>query len=205
MKQQINLRPIVLAAIIIAVGIFRIATAQTHSSLSGFTPLGAMALFAGFYFNDKWKAYLLPLLTLWLTDLVLNRYLFFGRWVFFYDSFAWVYTSFALMVLIGQHIKKVSIETISLTSIIAAFVHMLVSNFGVWLVGCTGTPEDIAYTPDIKGLLDCYDMAIPSMINVLIGNIIFGGLLFGSFEWMQKRFPVLQFQTYNVVSQNRNS
>lgn len=194
MKKQINPRPLVLAAIILAVGIFRIATAQTHSSLSGFTPLGAMALFAGFYFNDKWKAYLLPLLTLWLSDIILNRYLYFNSWVFFYDSFAWVYASFALMVLMGPLIKTVSVKTVLGASIAAAFAHLLISNFGVWLIGCTGTAEDIVYSPDVNGLLNCYYMAIPSMLNMLIGNLIFGALLFGSFEWIQKRFPVLQLQ-----------
>jgi len=194
MKKQINPRPLVLAAIILAAGIFRIVTTQAHSSLSGFTPLGAMALFAGFYFNDKWKAYLLPLLTLWLSDIVLNRYLYFNSWVFFYDSFAWVYASFALMVFMGQLIKTVSVKTVLGSSIAAALGHLLISNFGVWLVGCTGIAEDMVYTPDVNGLLNCYYMAIPSMINMLVGNLIFGALLFGSFEWIQKRFPVLQLQ-----------
>jgi hypothetical protein len=193
MKKQIN-RPLILAAIILAVGIFRIATVQTHSSLSGFTPLGAMSLFAGFYFNDKWKAYLLPLLTLWLSDIILNRYLYFNSWVFFYDSFAWVYASFVLMVLIGQLVKTVSVKTVLVSSMAAAFGHLLLSNFGVWLIGCTGTAEDIVYSPDVSGLLNCYYMAVPSMLNMLIGNLIFGALLFGSFEWIQKRFPVLQLQ-----------
>ena len=121
MKQQINPRPFVLAAIILAAGLFRLLTASgTLTPLSNFTPLGAMALFGGCYYQNKWKAYLMPLLTLWLTDIILNRFLFFHEWVFFYSGFAWVYASFALMVLIGHYIKRVSVKSVLISAIAGA-------------------------------------------------------------------------------------
>src|SRR5882757_7630629 len=121
MKQQINPRPWVLAAIILSAGIFRLFTASgTLTPFSNFTPLGAMALFGGCYYQDKWKAYLVPLLTLWLTDVLLNRYLFFHSWVLFYDGFAWVYASFALMVLIGHYVRQVSVKTVVLSAVAGA-------------------------------------------------------------------------------------
>ena len=194
MNRKINPRLIVLAVMIVTVGIFRIATAQTHSSLSGFTPLGAMALFGGFYFSDHWKAFLFPLLTLWLSDIFLNRYLYFGEWVFFYNGFAWVYAGFALIVLIGKLLKAISIKNILLASVAAAVVHSLVSNFGVWLVGCTSSKEDILYSPDLDGLLTCYYMGLPYLRNFLIGNLFYCGILFGAFELMQRRFVILKYQ-----------
>ncbi|MBL0741010.1 DUF6580 family putative transport protein [Chryseolinea lacunae] len=189
---KLNPRPLVLAAIIVAVGIFRIATSSMHSPLAGFTPLGAMALFAGFYFEDKWKAYLLPLLTLWLSDIVLNRFVYLGEWMLFYDSFAWVYGSFALMVTIGQLFKEATVRNVALAAVITTVTHALISNFGVWLVGCTGTAEDIQYTPDLSGLFQCYAMGLPYMGNFLIGNLVFSAILFGGFEWMKRAFPKLQ-------------
>ncbi|HEY9005015.1 DUF6580 family putative transport protein [Ohtaekwangia sp.] len=191
---KINPRPVILAAFILAAGIFRLATASTHSSLSSFTPLGAMALFGGFYYSDKWKAYLLPLLTLWLTDIILNRFLFFGYWVLFYQGAAWVYGSFAFMVFIGQQMKTVSVRNIAIACVAAAVSHWLITDFSVWLSGCTGTSEDIPYTKDFSGLIDCYTMALPSMRNLLIGNIVFSTIFFGSFELMQRRFPALSVQ-----------
>ncbi|MBT1706091.1 DUF6580 family putative transport protein [Chryseosolibacter indicus] len=192
MDQKFSPRPIVLTLMILGVGIFRVATAQTQSPFVGFTPLGAMALFAGFYFRDRWKAYMLPLVTLWLSDIVLNRYVYFGYWVFFYNSFIWVYVSFALMVLVGQLFKTVTIRNVFLSCISAAGLHFLFSNFGVWLMGCTGTAADILYTPDISGLLSCYRMGLPLLGNLLMGNFIFSAILFGAFEWMQRRYSVLQ-------------
>src|SRR5688572_914532 len=105
MKRKINPRPVVLLAFILAAGMYRLLMASGHiSSLADFTPLGAMALFSGCYFHDKGKAYLVPLITLWLTDIILNRFVFFHEWIFFYDGFAWVYASFAIMVFIASRI-----------------------------------------------------------------------------------------------------
>ena len=196
MKQQITPRPLVLAALIVAAGVFRLLTASgTLTPLTNFTPLGAMALFGGCYYQDKWKAYLVPLLTLWLTDILLNRFLFFHSWVFFYDGFAWVYGSFAFMVLIGHYIKKVSFKSVVLSALAGALVHWLVSDMGVWLGGGMDITTGLPYTRDWHGLMMCYYLAIPFMKNLLIGNLVFGTLLFGSFEWMQKRFPSLKLQS----------
>lgn len=196
MKNKIILRPVVLAAVILAAGMYRLFMASgTLSPLANFTPLGAMALFGGCYYNDKWKAYPVPLLTLWLTDIILSRFIFFHEWVFFYDGFVWVYGSFALMVLIGGFIKKVSIKSVVFSAVSAALIHWIVSDFGVWLGGGTDVTTGLPFTRDFAGYLKCLSVAIPFMRNLLIGNLVFGALLFGSFELMQRRFPILQLQT----------
>lgn len=195
MKQQTNPRPFILAAIILAAGLFRLLTASgTLTPLTNFTPLGAMALFGGCYYQDKWKAYLMPLLTLWLTDIILNRFLFFHEWVFFYGGFAWVYVSFALMVLIGHYIKKVSVKSVVISAVAGAVVHWLVSDFGVWLGGGMDITTGLPYTRDWHGVMMCYYLALPFMKNLLIGNLVFGAIFFGVFELLQKRFPALQLQ-----------
>ena len=184
-----------LAALIISVGLYRLAmTSGTLSPLANFTPLGAMALFGGCYYQDKWKAYLVPLLTLWLTDIILNRFVFFHKWVFFYDGFFWVYASFALMVLIGSYIKSVSVKRVVMVSIVGALTHWIVSDVGLWLNGgCL--PTQGPYIPTWKTLVQTMEFALPSMYKLLIGNLVFGALLFGCFELMQRRFPVLQLHT----------
>jgi hypothetical protein len=195
MKRQINPRPFILAAIILAAGIFRLITASgTLTPFANFTPLGAMALFGGCYYQDKWKAYLLPLTTLWLTDIILNRFLFFHEWVFFYGGFAWVYASFALMVLIGQFIKKVSFKSVVLSAVAGALIHWLISDFGVWLGGGTNILTGLPYTRDWQGLMMCYYLALPFLKNMIIGNFVFSAVFFGSFELLQTRFPMLQLK-----------
>ncbi len=193
MKRQINPRPFVLAAIILTAGLFRLFLASgIQTPLANFTPLGAMALFGGCYYHDKWKAYLVPLLTLWLTDIILNRFIYFHEWVFFYDGFAWVYISFALMVLIGHFIKNVTFKNVILSAVAAAILHWLIADFGVWLGGGTNILTGLPYTRDWNGLLTCYYLVLPFMKNMLIGNLLFSALFFGAFELLQKRFTVLR-------------
>ncbi len=193
MKKQINPRPFVLAAFILAAGMFRLANSGglLHVFFN-ITPLGAMALFGGCYYQDKWKAYLMPLLTLWLTDIIINRFMIFNEWVFFYDGFIWVYGSFALMVLIGQYIKKVSVKSVVLSAVAAALVHWLVSDMGVWLGGGTDITTGEPFTRDWHGLMMCYYLALPYLQKVLVGNLVFSTILFGSFELMQLKFPILK-------------
>ena len=195
MKQQIDPRAWVMAAIFLSAGVFRLfASSGTLAPWANFTPLGALALFGGCYYQDKWKAYFIPLMTLWITDIILNRILFFHKWVFFYDGFAWVYVSFAMMVLIGQMMKSVSVKSVVMAAIAGAVSHWLVSDIGVWLGGGTNLSTGLPYTLDLNGLLMCYYFAIPFMKNLLIGNLVFGALFFWSFEFLQRKYPILQFQ-----------
>lgn len=194
MKKIINPRTGVLAAMILVAGAWRLLISGEYSPLTNFTPIGAMALFGGCYFTDKWKAYAVPLLTLWLSDLVLGYFIYYHKLVWFYDGFLWTYAGFALMVMMGAFIKKVNVKNVVLASVSAALVHLLISNFGVWLNRIcitTGQP----FTQDIQGLLLCYSLALPYMMNMLIGNLVFGGIMFGAFEWAQKRYPQLQLRT----------
>ena len=193
MKSEINPRPLVLAAIILTAGIIRLlATNAALTPINNLTPLGAMALFGGCYYKDKWKAYLVPLTTLWITDIIVNRYLFFNKWTIFYDDFAWVYASFALMVFTGHFIREVSIKSVTISAVAGALVHWLVSDFGVWLGGGMDITTGLPYSNSAGGLIKCYYLALPYLQNMVIGNLLFGAVLFGGFEFLQKRFPVLR-------------
>jgi hypothetical protein len=199
MKKEINPRAVVLAAFILAAGMYRILLGSGgFSPLANFTPLGAMALFGGCYYQDKMKAYVVPMLTLWLSDILLNRYIYFDHWVFFYDGAIWVYGSFALMVLLGSFMKNVSVKRVLLVSVGGALLHWIVSDFGVWLGGGTDITTGLPFTRDVQGYLKCLYVALPFMRNFLIGNILYGTILFGGFELLQRRYPRLQLQSIAV-------
>jgi len=57
--------------------------------MPNFTPLGAMALFGGAYLKNKYHALVIPIASLWLSDLVLNNFIF-----SFYSDFTWFYPGF---------------------------------------------------------------------------------------------------------------
>jgi len=191
---KINLRTAVLILMVVVAAVVRILSAgRLLSPLSNFTPIGAMALFAGCYFKDKWKAYLVPLGILLLSDFVMMRTLYTEQSNgFLYDGWVWIYAAFALMVLMGHYIKKVSVGSVLLAAAGAALIHWLVSDFGVWLGVCTDVTTGKPYTHDAQGLAKCLWLAIPYMKNMLIGNVLYGTLLFGGFELLQKRYPRLQ-------------
>ncbi|OFY87754.1 MAG: hypothetical protein A3F72_02620 [Bacteroidetes bacterium RIFCSPLOWO2_12_FULL_35_15] len=185
MKTLINPRTGMLAAMILSAGAWRLLFSSGHSPLTNFTPIGAMALFGGCYFADKWKAFIVPLLTLWLSDLLLNYFIYFHEWKWFYNGFILVYASFALMVVIGRLVKKVNFKNVLFVSVLAAVSHWVITDFGVWLEGGM-------YPKTVEGLITCYVAAIPYLGNMLIGNLLFGGIMFGVFELAQKKYPSLQ-------------
>jgi hypothetical protein len=184
-KTIINPRTGLLALMILSAGAWRLLISGGHSAMGNFTPVGAMALFGGCYFSDKWKAYLLPLLTLWLSDILLSYFVYFHEWRLFYSGFLWTYGSFALMVVMGTFIKKTTVKTIVVAGISAALAHWLITDFGVWMGGQL-------YPKTAEGLMTCYVAAIPYMKNMLTGNLVFSGVMFGTFELAQRTFPVLQ-------------
>ena len=184
MKTIMKPRTGVLAAMILTAGLWRLIFSGDHTPLTNFTPIGAMALFGGCYFSDKWKAYLVPLLTLWLTDMVINTFIYNMPFTLFYSGFYWTYGAFALMVMVGTFMKKVNIGNVVLVSIIAALLHYIITDLGTWLDGRM-------YPLTWAGFTACYVAAIPFLKNLLIANLIFGGAMFGAFEWAQKKYAVL--------------
>src|SRR4051812_26197643 len=106
MSEKIKSRNTVLILMIVFAVAMRLVSYK-FQFLSNFTPVGAVALFGGAYFSDKWKAYLVPLAALFLSDIAIN-YLYTGKLVLWYGGSVYVYLCFALMVLIGTMIKKVN-------------------------------------------------------------------------------------------------
>jgi hypothetical protein len=184
MKSKINLRLPMLILMILFAGMWRLFVSSGHTSLGNFTPIGAMGLFGGFYFSDKWKAILIPLLTLWLTDLFLNYFVYYGYWKWFYVGFYYTYGSFILTVFIGRFMTKATVKNILFAGVSAALLHWIITDFGVWLDGRM-------YPKNIQGLITCYVMAIPYLKNMIISNLLFSAVLFGLFEFAQHKFVFL--------------
>jgi hypothetical protein len=194
MSSKISPRPFILACFILSAGIYRLLLgSETLSPIANFTPLGAMALFGGCYYENRWNAYLLPLITLWISDLLLNRFIYFHEWIFFYDGAIWVYGSFALIVMIGGLITQVTIKNVVLAGVAGAVIHWIVSDIGMWLNGGTNL-MGVPFSRDWKGLWECLYLAIPLMRNMIVGDLVFGAVFFGTFELMQRRFPILRLK-----------
>jgi hypothetical protein len=191
----LNPRTTVLIIMIIVAAAFRLVqSSPVFSLLSNVSPVGAIALFGGCYFADRWKAFLVPLASLFLSDVLLNRMYYFDTWVFFYSDAYWIYGSFALIVMLGHFVKKVTILNVIAAGVGAALIHWIVSDFGLWATGGRDVTTGLPFTPDLAGLMRCYVLALPYLQNMIVGNLVFCGVLFGSFEWIKNRYPALRPQ-----------
>jgi len=189
---SLNPRTAVLVTMILLAASYRLVqSSPVFSILSNLTPFGAMALFGGFYFKDKWKAVLIPVAALWLSDIFLNRFYYNDTWTFFYGGQGWVYGVFAATVVLGMMMGKATVLRVAGFSIGAAVLHWFVTDFGVWIGGSTDITTGLPFTKDWSGFVRCMTLALPFLRNMIIGNLVFCGVMFGAFEWMQRKYPVL--------------
>ena len=186
--QKINTRNTVLVLMIVAAAAFRLVSYAYPYVLSNFTPVGAIALFGGAYFTDKWKAYLVPLLTLFLSDIALNS-LYSGHLEVWNNSSIMVYVCFAAIVFIGTLIKKVNVLNVFLASLVAVVLH--------WLL--TDLPFGNLYPHTFAGYGQSVIAAIPFEKNMLFGDLLFGLILFGGFEFAKNKYNVLRTKTELAV------
>ncbi|MDO3644085.1 DUF6580 family putative transport protein [Mucilaginibacter sp. L3T2-6] len=180
--QKINTRTVVLITLMLIVSLGRLVS-YYYPSLSNFTPLGAIALFGGVYFADKWKAYISVLVTLFLSDVLIN-YLYSSKLILWRDGAFWVYLPFLVIVLIGSFVKKVSIGSIALASLAGVVFHWLFTDLPFFY----GT----FYPHTLRGYGMSLTAAIPFERNMLLGDIAFGLILFGGFELAKSKFNILR-------------
>jgi uncharacterized protein DUF6580 len=182
--KKFNPRLLVLIAFMVVIAIIRIVFTLKSSAtpITNFTPIGAMALFGGAYFNKSWKAYLLPICTLWISDIILNRAVYYHEWRLFYDGFYWTYGTFILIAFAGQRIiKKVSAVNVVLASVVAVLIHWIGTS-----PGCFTLPNSI-YPYTWTGYWESLIGAIPYEKDFLIGTLVYSGIMFGAFEWINRK------------------
>jgi hypothetical protein len=141
-----------------------------------FTPIGAMALFAGAYLGRNALAFAGPLGALLLSDLVLG----------FYSGAGFVYAATAGAVLVGWAIeRRRTAANVVLAAIGSASLFFLVTNLGMWLFSGF-------YPVTVAGLAACFAAAIPFFQNSLAGDLIWSAILFGGFALAERGLPALR-------------
>jgi len=137
---------------------------------ANFAPIGAIALFGALYLPKKW-ALILPIMAMFVSDIFIGFY----SW----QIMLCVYTSFALMGLIGLWVRKnKQFSTVLGGTLLGSILFFLITNTAVWAFGTM-------YTHNIPGLMQSYLMAIPFFKNSLLGDLFYVGLMVGGFEMVQ--------------------
>lgn len=191
MNQKLNLRFSVIVMMILLAAFSRLIPHPPNVA-----PIGAMSLFGAAYFSKKQWAFIIPVVSMWLADLVLNNVVYaqyFPDFAWLYPGWYFTYGAFIIIVLAGLLLlKKVSFKNVLIASLVASVLFFLISNFGVWFSGTM-------YPKTAEGLWACYVAGLPVFINTLLGDLFYCGVMFGSFELVKARFPALrlraQYQT----------
>lgn len=185
MKNKFNSRTLVLLLfMVVIIGLRVIAPLSPDFKLiANFSAIGAVALFGGAYFKNTYAAFAFPVLVLLLSDIGLL--LLMGKDYSFYPGWYYTYIAFALMVLASRALlKKVNVQNVLLAGFVAVLIHWIVSDFGMWL-GYDTYPKTLA------GFGACLVAAIPFELNFLYGTLAYSALMFGAFESLKAKYPVL--------------
>jgi hypothetical protein len=183
-QQKINIRNSVLILMIILAVLVRTLNINHITQWVTFTPIGAVAMFSGTYLKNKWKAFLVPIAVVFISDIALN-YTWFHKFTWIDSSSVVVYITLAIMVVIGMYIKNVNITTVVGASFLSVLIHWLLTDIGPWLNGGL-------YAKGIVGYGQSLIAALPFEKSLLLGNLIFGAILFGGFELAKRKYTALQ-------------
>lgn len=149
------------------------------------TPVVAVSLLAG-YLLPRWWAIVVPSASMFLSDLIIGFY----HWPIMLT----VYGSFFIVVFIGRWIKQIKTYRLIIASLASSTFFFLTTNFAVWLAGDW-------YPKTMTGLLLAYEMGIPFFRNMALGDLIFTGVIFGSWILVSKKvFIINKNKIINALS-----
>lgn len=129
-----------------------------------FTPMIAVALFAGARVERGWLAIAATLGCLALGDLAVG--------VFPYDGMIWVYGSIALVVVLGRTLR-------TRRGVVAPLVAALGGGFAFFVITNLAVFASPMYPHSLAGLGTCFVAALPFYRNQIVGDLAFTGALFG--------------------------
>ncbi|MES2703020.1 MAG: DUF6580 family putative transport protein [Bacteroidota bacterium] len=141
-------------------------------------PLTAISLFCGMAMKDKRAlAFLVPLMGQFVADVFFQ---FFTKMPGFYPGQLFNYGGLVAATALGTTMKQPKVLNTFAYLFGASTVFFIISNLGYFAAGWNG------YTA--AGLTKTYADAVPFYKNTLVGDMVGGILLFGSYVFAQRLF-----------------
>lgn len=142
------------------------------------TPIAAIAFTSSLYLGKRW-AVILPLAALFLSDIFIGFY----DWRIMLS----VYGSFALVGGMSWIAEKYrSPLPVGLSVVGVSLLFFFITNGAVWLF----SPW---YEKSIAGLLYAYELGLPFLRNMFIGDVIYTAILVAVFEFFFARNRIQKF------------
>ncbi|RYY31406.1 MAG: hypothetical protein EOO04_01335 [Chitinophagaceae bacterium] len=179
---------LILFIIIAGVAALRLASFYGNGPLTIFTPLGAMSLFGAAYFKDKLTPFLFPLLTLFISDVIVSFTLFSDYRVgLLYSGWYWTYSAFILMIIAARVIlKHVNIRTVVLGILSTTVIHWLVTDLGLCI-------QENKFSGPLY--VEKLITAIPYELKFMAGTALYSVILFGGFALLTKKSGAMKLST----------
>lgn len=172
--------------IIVITGIILLAAlARLLPHAPNFSPIGAIALFAGAFIANRVLSILIPVGAMIVSDAMMG----FSGWNYPEQTLT-VYAIFTLIVFIGRSIQNnKGVLQVGAASISSSVFFFIISNFMVWAGGFYHQPA--LYPTNFSGLMECYTAAIPFFRNSFAGDLFYTTILFGGYYLLQINAPKL--------------
>jgi hypothetical protein len=143
-----------------------------------FTPQIAMAVFGGSVIRDRKMSFALPLLSLFISDLIYQFFYMNGIGTIpgFYEGQLTNYLLFTSLTVVGFWVREKNVLSILAGAVTAPVLFFIASNFMVWAGG-----GGLQRPKTFSGLMMCYNDALPFFWNSLYGTVFFSAIFFGGY------------------------
>ena len=173
-RWNLILKTLAVGVVLLALGI----ACRLLPHVSNFTPVAAIALFAGFFFRRRAVALAIPLAIMFVSDAFLGATPL-GLKIT-------VYVALLFPLVFAPLLKKrLSPARVGGSALAAAVVFYIATNFAVWL-GSSFYPQTL------EGFLTCYGLALPFLAKKLIADLVWSGAIFGTYA------VIRQLQTHKA-------
>jgi hypothetical protein len=150
----------------------------------GFAPQIAMAMFSGSVVKDKRLSFLLPLGSMFLSDLLFQVLFSLGLSSLpgFYDG-QWVnYILFTGLTVIGWFVSERNILHIAIGALVGPVLYFLASNAATWAAGAGWHRPHTG-----AGFLLAMEDGVPFFKGSLYATLLFSALLYGGYALLTRR------------------
>ena len=157
---------------------------------ANFSPIGAMALFSGYYFRNKTFGLSITFAGIWISNMIINNLLY----AEYFDGFSYGLNLSHMLIFLGITAygqfnqagkgEKLGMGDFLRMNLFSAFIFFLVSNFLVWL------GSEVTYTKDLTGLIACYTAGLPFIQNTILSQLFFGAIFFGAYQLIEAKYFV---------------
>ena len=150
----------------------------------GFALQIAMAIFAGAIISNKKLSFALPLLSMFVSDLLYEVLFIYGYAPYggFYVGQLTNYILLGLVTFVGFWVKGLNWGRILVGSVAGTTIYFILSNFFVWFSGTGGYVRPQTF----DGMIMTYVDAIPFYRNALVSTLVFSVILFGGYYLLQR-------------------